>query len=218
MISSHDFTWWTGSMVAFLPSICGENRFSTLLFVQNKGVRATKMVHQHRKVSFGENLVLCGTAPACAAIFTNPMDMARVQMQLNGEKGAKAAYTGTVDCIKKVFRAEGLRGVQRGLTTAFVRESMQNIPRLGLYGPIMTQYKSLSGASENAPDTFLNRLATGATTGVCGGLFSNPAEVIKARIQSGRYSYSNPFSAAREILRKEGVASLMKGWDACAFR
>lgn len=36
------------------------------------------------------NYVFSGVAPAGAAVFTNPLDVARVRMQLNGEGSAKA--------------------------------------------------------------------------------------------------------------------------------
>jgi len=37
------------------------------------------------------NYVFSGLAPATAAIFTNPLDVARVRMQLNGEGAAEVS-------------------------------------------------------------------------------------------------------------------------------
>lgn len=82
-------------------------------------------------------LVMSGAAPAVAATVTNPLDVARVNMQLNGEGGGAAAHRNTYACIRSIFRESGIAGIQRGLTTAYFREFIQNVPRLGLFEPLM---------------------------------------------------------------------------------
>jgi len=61
-----------------------------------------------------------GGGPALAALFSNPLDVAKVRMMMQGEGAARGAgvtsYTGPIDCIAKTYRAEGVRGVQRGLS------------------------------------------------------------------------------------------------------
>ena len=61
-----------------------------------------------------------GGGPALAAVFSNPLDVAKVRMMMQGEGAARGAgvtsYTGPIDCIAKTYRAEGVRGVQRGLS------------------------------------------------------------------------------------------------------
>jgi hypothetical protein len=43
-------------------------------------------------------------------------------MQLGKRKGAQALYTGTIDCLSKTFKAEGMRGIQSGLGPSVVKE------------------------------------------------------------------------------------------------
>ena len=57
-------------------------------------------------------------------------------------------------------------GLQRGLTTAFVRESMQNVPRLGLYAPLMGGLRSSTGIDEGVPDPFSYRLGVASVCGI----------------------------------------------------
>ena len=63
-----------------------------------------------------------GGGPAAAALFSNPLDGAKVRMMMQGEgamlaSGARA-YTGPIDCIRKTYASEGIVGVQRGLSMA----------------------------------------------------------------------------------------------------
>ena len=62
-------------------------------------------------MSTAENLVISGTGPAMAAVFTNPLDVARVNMQINGEGGGVRAYRNTGDCMAQIWRGGGVPAV-----------------------------------------------------------------------------------------------------------
>lgn len=128
-----------------------------------------------------------------------------MRMQLNGEgvKG-RGAYRNSLDCMQKVMAKDGVMGVQRGLTTAFYREAIHNIPRLGLYEPILATLRPFCAAQDGA-DTFLMRLMAAGVCGAVGGFVVNPAEIVKARVQSGRYAYGGPINGTRVIIREEGA-------------
>ena len=112
------------------------------------------------------NFLISGTGPAMAAVFTNPMDVARVNMQINGEAGAKATYSNTFDCIGQLWRQGGASAVQRGLTTAFVREFAQNVPRIGLYEPLMMAWRQADDThGDGTSDPLAKRFVVAATCG-----------------------------------------------------
>ena len=170
-------------------------------------------------------LLIAGAGPAVAATFTNPLDVARVNMQLNGEGGGVAAHRNTFACMRSIFVEHGMVGLQRGLTTAYFREFIQNVPRLGLFEPLMAVYRKADGTHGNGEvNSFGARLFAGASCGIIGGVFSNPGEIVKARVQSGRYTYGHPYNPASPFLglasmaRAEGVLSWYKGADASAAR
>lgn len=53
---------------------------------------------------------------------SNPAEVAKTRLQLQGEltrNGYQKVYSNTFDAIRKTFRAEGVRGTQRGLTAAY---------------------------------------------------------------------------------------------------
>ena len=94
--------------------------------------------------------------------------------------------------MRKVFASDGLAGVQRGLTIAFYREFVQSSVRLGLSKPVSGYIRKGFNIAEGHPTPWYVWVLSGAFTGGLGGFVSNPAEVIKARAQSGRFDYSGP--------------------------
>ena len=170
-------------------------------------------------ISTAENLLISGTSPAMAAVFTNPLDVARVNMQINGEGGGARAYRNTGDCIAQIWQQGRWLAVQRGLKTAMCREFVQNVPRLGLYAPLMQSWRAADGTlSDGTADPFGKRFCIAVFCCAFGGVFSNPLEIVKARVQSGRYSYRGPLNGLCTIAKREGIAAWFKGADASAVR
>ena len=83
----------------------------------------------------------------------------------------------------------------------------------------MAAFRRADGtAGSGEPDAFHQRFAAAVACGATGGVFSNPAEIVKARIQSGRYAYGGPFSGLAAMVREEGILAWFKGADASAAR
>ena len=55
--------------------------------------------------------------------FTNPFDVAKVRMQLQGEAGAAGGggKRGLIGVLRHLATTEGVRGLERGLVTALFR-------------------------------------------------------------------------------------------------
>ncbi|CCM04472.1 uncharacterized protein FIBRA_06652 [Fibroporia radiculosa] len=70
----------------------------------------------------------CGGLAACVAVtITNPAEVAKTRLQLQGElakDGGVKVYRNTFDVLGKSWRHEGIRGVQRGLGPAAYSSSL----------------------------------------------------------------------------------------------
>ena len=64
-----------------------------------------------------------------------PVDVVKTRLQLDGA-GSQRLYRGSVDCARKLLKAEGPLALFKGLPPALFRQSTYGSLRYGLYGPI----------------------------------------------------------------------------------
>ncbi|KIM70276.1 hypothetical protein SCLCIDRAFT_19192 [Scleroderma citrinum Foug A] len=192
---------------------------------------------------------VCGGIAACIAVtVSNPAEVAKTRMQLQGElakEGAQKVYKNAIDCLAKTWRNEGIRGLQRGLNTAVLRIpgmtissdeagqraefSLDTAKRLtfglGFYEPIRGTINNVIGrpVADQIPMT---SIMAGATSGAIGAALGNPLFLIKARMQAyspalpvgTQHHYKNSFHALSTIWKAEKIRGLYRGVDGAIFR
>ncbi|KAJ8968663.1 hypothetical protein NQ317_009739 [Molorchus minor] len=169
-----------------------------------------------------------GLAAAGACIFSNPFDVLKTRMQLQGElraRGQHAVY------YRNVFHAgwvvatnEGLRGLQKGLITAIFMHSVRNSIRLGTY-----QFLNKEGylTDENGK-TILYKSAIGAAfSGAVGAFVGSPLFLIKTQLQSQaakqiavgtQHGHKGALAALKDIYVKYGITGLWRGSNIIVLR
>ncbi|KAI8372915.1 mitochondrial carrier domain-containing protein [Radiomyces spectabilis] len=177
--------------------------------------------------------VIGGLAACGAVTFTNPWEVVKTRLQLQGElvrAGALAEssrpYHNSFQGLKVVFQHEGLRGIQRGLGVAYIYQVCLNGSRLGLYEPVRSGI--VNGLGLKSDHTLLAAgVFSGAVAGMFGALLGSPLFLIKTRRQSyspvfrqigHQHAMGSSFSALREIYRTEGIKGLYRGADAAMAR
>ncbi|KAJ3074579.1 hypothetical protein HDU98_010856 [Podochytrium sp. JEL0797] len=188
-----------------------------------------------RKLGASERFGLSALAPAIAVIFTNPFDTAKVRLQLQGQRSKsiksgvlKAApaeavvYKNSFDAIYKILKHEGVRGIQKGLFPAILKEGSKNFFRIGMYDPLMGVLHDSSKQGSSPP---WKRMLAGSLCGVMGAFSCNPFELIKTRLQSSvgsasanqavavghQFLYKNTWDAFVQTYRADGVKGLYRG-------
>ncbi|KAF5323380.1 hypothetical protein D9611_005597 [Ephemerocybe angulata] len=183
---------------------------------------------QPRTLSTGEGFI-CGGIAACIAVtVSNPAEVAKTRLQLQGElakNGGVRVYTNSLDVFKKTLKNEGVRGLQRGLGPAYAYQILLNGSRLGFYEPFRHGINKMFGwsATDQIP---LTSVLAGATSGAVGATLGNPLFLIKARMQAyspalpigTQHHYKSSFDALSTIFRKEGFRGLIRGVDAAILR
>ncbi|ORZ35308.1 mitochondrial carrier domain-containing protein [Catenaria anguillulae PL171] len=189
-----------------------------------------------RKLHPASSFAISSIAPALAVLFTNPFDTAKVRLQLQGERLKLASagtapppavlYANSFDCMRKTLANEGIRGLQKGLSPAILREASKNLFRLGMYdhilgllhppGPAAGKEKSAHG---QPPPWKL--MTAGAICGAMGALACNPFELVKTRLQSSatgalsavghQHGYTGIWMGLRSIVKSDGLAGLYRG-------
>ena len=169
-------------------------------------------------------------AGGIAVCFTHPLELTKVRLQLDNERsqGTPRMYKGWMDAVVQTYRADGVRGLQRGLSLGIMREVCFNAVRIGLLEPVTDSVHTLSAASgfanQASPPSPPERLAAGLTCGALGGCCVNPVEILKTRFQASggltgfQHSYQWPLSALTQLLRDEGVSGAFKGVGVSTLR
>ncbi|EPQ60455.1 mitochondrial carrier [Gloeophyllum trabeum ATCC 11539] len=172
---------------------------------------------------------ICGGIAACIAVtFSNPAEVAKTRLQLQGElakEGAPKVYGSALDALVKTWRNEGIRGSQRGLGPAYAYQILLNGSRLGFYEPFRHSINRLFGRAptEQIPVT---SVMAGAASGAVGASLGNPLFLIKARMQAfspalpvgTQHHYKSSFDALSTIFKAEGFGGLVRGIDAAILR
>eukprot|EP00897_Mesotaenium_endlicherianum_P002213 jgi/Mesen1/2019/ME000148S01121 len=167
--------------------------------------------------------VLAGVSNMCAAAITNPVNVVKVRMQLDGAlSSAKVQqYHGLGRGMWKVWAEEGVRGLWRGTTAALLREASYSSIRMGAYEP----FKQALGARDAAHTPLWVKVGAAAASGTLGSALANPTDVVMIRMQApllaphphlaggaaAARAYTGAFHAFATIARHEGLGGLYRG-------
>ncbi|PLW56598.1 hypothetical protein PCANC_01499 [Puccinia coronata f. sp. avenae] len=168
-----------------------------------------------------------GALSACVAVtFTNPMEVAKTRLQLDGEsmsKGSPKTYTNPIDVLRKIVRNEGFRACQKGLGAAYMYQFALNGSRLvaSKVNRIACWARSLKvkarlQAHSAVPDPSIGKITTNPN--------SATAVLTNSQIKSSlsphrtRYAYKSAMDGLDQIFKAEGLKGLMRGVDAAMMR
>jgi solute carrier family 25 aspartate/glutamate transporter 12/13 len=156
--------------------------------------------------------VLAGAgAGASQVIFTNPLEIVKIRLQVQGETpGAKkSAY--------QICKELGFTGLYRGASACFLRD----IPFSGIYFPAYAKLKQ-SLRDEEGRLSNTNLLLAGSLAGVAAASTTTPADVIKTRLQVearlGEARYNGILDCFVQVLKSEGPTAFFKGVVPRVFR
>lgn len=183
---------------------------------QRTGSQVTRVQGwQHHATLFG----LAGSSNMCAAAITNPVNVVKVRMQLDGALSStqERQYPGFLKSMFRIGKEEGVKGLWRGTGAALLREASYSSIRMGLYEPLKHAW-----TDDPAHSPLWIKVAAGALSGTIGSAIANPTDVVMIRMQAPvvgttmpgattRWQYRGPFEAFGTIARTEGLRGLYRG-------
>lgn len=174
---------------------------------------------------------IAGALAGCGAVtFSNPIDLIKTRLQLQGEltHGSKKIYTNPFQAFGLILKNEGLRGIQKGLFASYLYQIGLNSCRLGFYEPMRRAINRLVFPKKD-PEVYQNmgvNVATGIVTGVIGSVASSPFYLLKTRMQSfseqvkvGQQShYTSIWQGLKSVYGEGGIRGLFRGSNAAILR
>lgn len=159
---------------------------------------------------------MLGSAACCfACVFTNPLEVVKTRLQLQGELRAPGTYPrhyrGVLQAVLAVSQADGLRGLQKGLTAGLLYQGLMNGVRFGVYSSAET-----AGVTRRPG----GRIAAGAVAGALGAFVASPTYLVKTHLQAQsvaaiavghQHNHQSVTSAFLTIYKKAGIVGLWRG-------
>jgi len=161
------------------------------------------------KFFFG-NLASGGAAGATSLMVVYPLDFARTRLAADVGKGpAERQFAGLTDCLGKIYRSDGLKGLYQGFGVSVFGII---IYRACYFGGYDTLKRVLF--QEGKTSILFKFMIAQIVTGVS-GLVSYPLDTVRRRLmmQSGRKDvmYTGTFDCFRKVYKNEGGRAFFKG-------
>lgn len=158
------------------------------------------------------------------SIICSPMELAKTRMQIQGLgeshkkfKCTKHIYTGPVDCLHKIYKMEGVKGVFRGFGLTVMRETPSFGAYFASYEWICRHFRPEDPSIEEIGTLAL--LFAGGMAGICAWIVTYPVDVIKSRIQADMtHRYKGFLDCAMQSYSAEGIQVFTKGLGSTLLR
>ncbi|XP_037293409.1 mitochondrial 2-oxodicarboxylate carrier [Manduca sexta] len=164
-----------------------------------------------------------GSAGFVEVCIMHPLDLVKTRLQLQANKSEIKStdphyYNGIVDCMRKMYRYEGVTSFWKGILPPILAET----PKRAVKFATFEQYKKLFMFGSSTPTPLTFSLA-GLGAGITEAILVNPFEVVKVTLQSNKALASqvpSTWSVTRQIVREHGLGSrgLNKGLTATIAR
>ncbi|KAM3961271.1 solute carrier family 25 member 35 [Aphomia sociella] len=174
------------------------------------------------------DFLIGGLAGAGATIFTNPIDVVKTRMQLQGELRTRSEqttrYKGMFHALYVIARADGAMALQKGLVPAVLLGFSMNSVRLGIYHIAEVQGWT---KTKDGNVSFSKCVFWSSVSGILSGVAGNPPSVLKTRIQAAshpsiavgkQYRYKGLWDGCRTIYKAEGMRGFFAGINATCSR
>jgi solute carrier family 25 phosphate transporter 23/24/25/41 len=153
------------------------------------------------------------SAGIASTLVCHPLEVLKDRLTVSPE-----IYPSLSLAIPRIFRADGIRGFYAGLGPTLVGMLPYSTCYYFMYDKMKTSYcKSKNKKALSRPEM----LVLGALAGLTASTISFPLEVARKRLMVGALKGECPpnmAAAIAEVVKKEGVMGLYRGWGASCLK
>lgn len=164
-----------------------------------------------------KQLIAGGMGGICLVLAGHPMDTIKVRIQTmhTPEPGEKPQFKGTLDCVSKTLRREGVKGFYRGMLAPLIGATPVNAVCFFGYG-LGVRLQSDGSPTAVGKLTDKQLFNAGMLSGLCTAMVNAPVERIKCLLQiqqgsSSKVMYQGFWDCARKVYANGGIASNYRG-------
>lgn len=184
-----------------------------------------------------QEFVAGGVGGMAGILAGHPLDTIRVRLQVAGGHGARPSALRT---MREIVRAEGPLALYKGMATPLATVAFQNAVTFHVYG-LLARALRPADAPRGEPLSYGRVALAGMGAGTVQALMLTPVDLVKIRLQLGTERVGSagrriippkhgpqaaaaaaaapgPLRTVREILAREGVRGLYRGFGVTVLR
>ncbi|TYZ57798.1 hypothetical protein PybrP1_012036 [[Pythium] brassicae (nom. inval.)] len=169
---------------------------------------ATVAAAQQTFIPLHWKLAVGGVAGATGVAATFPLDIVKTRLQ-----GGHGAPGGAVATFSAILRADGVRGLYRGLPPTLVGVLPEKAIKLAVNEQLREAF-----TDDNGHLPLSRQVLAGAGAGFAQVVATNPTEIVKIRLQTQAGLPAHERQSAAQVVRSLGLRGLYKGAGACLLR
>ncbi|TGJ85985.1 hypothetical protein E0Z10_g2758 [Xylaria hypoxylon] len=201
-----------------LPQLVGVAPEKAIKLTVNDLVRGALTDKKSGQLPLQFEMLAGGTAGMCQVVFTNPLEIVKIRLQVQGEMVKTTEGTPKRSAMW-IVKNLGLKGLYKGASACLLRD----VPFSAIYFPTYSHLKKdMFGESPTKKLGVVQLLTAGAIAGMPAAYLTTPCDVIKTRLQvearKGDTNYTGLRHAARTIMQEEGFKAFFKGGPARILR
>ncbi|XP_059045239.1 solute carrier family 25 member 35-like isoform X1 [Achroia grisella] len=167
------------------------------------------------------DMAMGGVSAMFATLFTNPLEVVKTRLQLQGELASKGQhavhYKSVIHGLFVIGRTEGFVALQSGLPAMLGFQFFLNTFRLGVYR--ISERRGLT-TDQNGRTSIFKGAAAAGVGGALGSIAGTPFFLVKTRLQAQaaraiavghQHKHTSTFGALSDIYAREGFKGLFRG-------
>lgn len=172
------------------------------------------------------HLLAAATAGVTTSTATNPIWLVKTRLQLDkGKTASDKIYKNSWDCITKILKNEGIRGLYKGLSASYLG-SVEGVLQWILYEQIKLVLET-ANQKDNEADSLKKWAMRSGGAGFAkfvASMVTYPHEVVRTRLRqqpvlvNGLPKYRGLFQTFAVVFREEGIRSMYGGLTAHLLR
>ncbi|CAL9010137.1 unnamed protein product [Prunus brigantina] len=162
---------------------------------------------------------------AVQSLILSPIELVKIRLQLqniqayaNAKSHQLQSHRGPIDVAKAIMKAEGLRGIYRGLGITVLRDAPSFCFYFSTYEYM--REKLHPGCRKSGEESMRTMMLAGGLAGIASWLFVYPLDVVKTRWQAQSVSpkYNGIVDCFQKSVREGGYRVLWRGLGTAVVR